>query len=364
MVTWALLFAFHELRRQWKLGLTLAAVFGVSVGAYLTLLGYEKSMKDTFTPIKTAYLVIQEPVAFGEISGSLLPLVTADRLYSLGITQLIPEIHAITGTSVKDYRLIHGVDLKYYQAVFPFELLAGRALQEGDSERTAMIGWRLSEKLDINVGEVVKLRGRSFTVIGIFKTGSFSDHEAWIPLNSAQKLLGYGEQVSIYLTPDDGLLHPGMILDNTLEVVLQGNGVNKALGQYLPILSLMDTVIQALGAAAAFILTHVLLRLAWLRRHDLAVLRTIGFSTTSLGLYLLTQSCVVLIVGITIGFGVAYSMPLFAHIDMAGVTVYPAFTLESLVRSFAWLTAITLIGTLTPTWWLNRVNLSSLLRAE
>lgn len=364
MLHWTILLAFQELRRQWKLGLALAAVFGVAAGTYLTLLGYDQSMKDTFNPIKTTYLVIQEPVAFGEISGSLLPMDTAGRLHSLGVTQLIPEIHAITGTSVKDFRLVHGVDLDYYQEIYPFDLLAGRALRQGDPERTAMIGWRLAAKLNIDVGEPVMLRGRAFNVVGIFKTGSFSDHEAWIPLNSAQKLLGYGEKISIFLTPDDGLLQPGMILGNMLEVVQQGNGVSKALEQYLPILSLMGTVTQSLGAAAAFILTHVLLRLAWLRRHDLAVLRTVGFPSTSLGLYLLTQSLVVLVAGISIGFGVAFAMPWLATIDVAGVAIRPEFTVEALFKSLAWLSAITLAGTLTPAWWLSRTNLSGLLRAE
>jgi len=52
-----------------------------------------------------------------------------------------------------------------------------------------MIGTSLADRLKTGIGEVIKLRGREFTVIGIFKTGSYEDSQAWISLQDAQKLL-------------------------------------------------------------------------------------------------------------------------------------------------------------------------------
>ena len=109
------------------------------------------------------------------------------------------EIHTIVGTSLENAVLLKGVDLDHYAELDSFVVLAGRELRPGDSPRQAMIGSRLAERLGAGPGDTIRLRGRPFEVIGVFETGSYTENEAWVPLAGAQELLGWGQDVSLYV---------------------------------------------------------------------------------------------------------------------------------------------------------------------
>jgi ABC-type lipoprotein release transport system permease subunit len=349
---------------QWKLILVLALVFGVAAAGYLTLVGLQEALEEIFTPTASGWLVVQEPGSFGEVYGSVLSADSAGALKLLGASRVIPVMHAITGTSRKDTRLVQGVKLEAYAETNPFRLLEGRALQPGDAPRTAMLGWRLAQRLSLESGDLILLRGRSFEVVGVFRTGSFADNEAWIPLESAQALLGLGDQVSVYLVPDDGTFEPGTILPGGLEVVRQGYSIEGGKEQYQPMLDMFRTITMALGVAAALTLTHVMLRLAWMRRRELAVLRTVGFPAVTLVAFLVTQALCILALGLVFGFGCAALLPRLASIDLVGVTVTPVYSVQGLAESLAWMFSLAVLGSVLPSWWLSRYNLASLLRYE
>ena len=361
---WAVNFGLRSLVSQWKLVLVLSLVFGVAAAGYLTLVALQEGLDEIFTPAANGWLVVQEPGLYGEVDGSVLSAESALTLQRLGASRVIPAVHVITGTNRQDMRLVHGVTLEAYTETNPFRLLEGRALQPGDTARTAMLGWRLAQKLSLNPGEAILLRGRSFEVVGVFRTGSFADNEAWIPLESAQALLGLGDQVSVYLVPDDGTFAPGSILPEGLEVLRQGYGIESGKGQYQPMLDMFRAITMALGVAAALTLTHVMLRLAWMRRRELAILRTVGFPEVTLGAFLLTQALCILALGLVLGFGCAALLPRLASIDISGVSVTPVFSLQGLAESLAWMFSLAVLGSVLPTWWLSRYNLASLLRYE
>ncbi len=132
-----------------------------------------------------------------------------EELISLGYSRVIPAVHSFTATAGRDFQFVYGVDLEQYQDVERFQLLEGRVLQVGDPERSVMLGFLLAENIKAKPGDMISLRGRDFQVVGIFKTGTFTDNDAWISLPAAQTLLGWGEDVSYYLVPDGGVLKAG-----------------------------------------------------------------------------------------------------------------------------------------------------------
>jgi len=366
---WAIHFGIRSMLTQRKLVLVLALVFGVAAAAYLTLVGLQQALNEIFSANQTEWLVVQEPGSFGEFYGSVLPGEVEEQLKALGVSQVIPVIHAITGTSRKDTRLVQGVVLSAYTQTNTFQMLEGRALQEGDGLRLAMVGWRLAEKAAVEVGGTLALRGRDFEVVGVFRSGTFADNEAWISLESAQQLLGFGESVSIFLAPDEGVVQAGEILAGEgerppLEVVRQGYSVAGGKQQYQPLLDLFRAVTMALGVGAALTLTHVLLRLAWMRRRELAVLRTVGFPTLTLEAFLLTQALCILALGLIFGFACAALLPLVAKIDMIGVSVAPTYSAAGLLETLGWMLSLVVLGSALPAWWLSRYNLAALLRNE
>ena len=137
---------------------------------------------------------------------------------------------------------------------------------------------------------VISLRGRDFSIIGIFQNGTYMDNQAWISLADAQTLLGWGEDVSVFIIPDEGILHEGQSLPGGLAVSRKGRDLRLIAAQYRPILDIWQWVSLALGAATALTLTSLLSRLAWLRRREMAILRTLGFPVRSMVVYLLVQA--------------------------------------------------------------------------
>ena len=55
--------------------------------------------------------------------------------------------------------------------------------------------------------------------MGTFQTGMYVDNEAWVALEDAQTLLGYGKDVSIFIIPDEGILSSGDTLPGGVSIV-------------------------------------------------------------------------------------------------------------------------------------------------
>lgn len=347
--------------RRWNT-LALTAVFGLAVTIYLALSSYRLGVLRDHPLAQQDFLVVQESQSFGEFYGSRLPPKVAGRLEAQGVTDWVPEIHTIVGTSPRDVVLLRGVSLPHYRELDAFELVAGRPLTLGDPPRAAMIGGRLAEMRGVSVGGFITLRGRRFQVVGIFETGSYTENEAWVPLAGAQALLGWGEDVSVYVVPDDGRLQAGQELGPGVSIGRRGELWSDLADQWLPMLDLVGAVTTALGLAAAGSLAVVLWRVAWDRSWQAGVLRAIGFSRRTLVGYFGLQGAAVGAGGGLVGTIGALALTRLVRVNVVGFTADPGLPLSLLLGGFAWLAALTAAGVLLPALWLSSQSLTALLR--
>ncbi len=347
-----------------RLVLIMALSIAIATGMLIILGVYRAGLGDKFTELSSNLLVVHEDQSLGEFYGSRLSNQVGEILSNLGIRRIIPEIYTVTGTSAQNAIMLRGIDLDQYTRLEPFSILKGRSLQPGDAPRQAMIGWRLAAGRKIVVGEVISLRGLDYSVVGIFKNGTYMDNQAWISLADAQALLGWGQDVSVYIIPQEGILKendtpaPGVI------VTPKGESLRYSVAQIQPFFDLMGIEVFVMAVSAGLILTNILWRLAWLRRREMAILRTTGFPTFSMVGYLLAQ-----VAGITL-LGILLSI-LFALLFTTGVKLFiPSFTivprLDSLevLPGLGWIVLMMLAGSLAPAWWLSRLNLAQLLHSE
>ncbi len=272
-------FSLQDMLRHYKPWLAMSALVAATHLIFLGLGGYRNALHQEFDSLPYNDLVVQESNTTGEFFGSHLSPQVGDNLAALGISPVIPEIHDYTGTSISSIIILRGIDLGQYQRVNSFKVLSGKALRPGDPPRTAMIGWRLAERLGLQAGQVISLRGRSFQVMGTFQTGTYVDNEAWIALAEAQALLGYGSDVSIYIIPADGTLKAGDILPGNISIVARGQGPKITSDQFKPLFNVMEQIYNALGVASLLTLATVLFRMAWIHRRELAILRSVGFQS-------------------------------------------------------------------------------------
>jgi ABC-type antimicrobial peptide transport system permease subunit len=126
----------------------------------------------------------------------------------------------------------------------------------------------------------------------------------------------------------------------------------------------MNVVALTMGAATILALANIFWRLAWLRRHELAILRTVGFPTGSLVGYLLAQAGGVTIAGILMSGCATLLFTSSMQLAISGFTITPRLDLSAALASLGWVGIIVLAGSLLPAWWLSHLNLAQLLRSE
>ena len=359
-----LIFGWRDLRHQWRLTLTLSLVIAVSVTGYLTLVGYHRGTTRQFDQAAPDYLIVQESHTVGEHFGSRISSQVGDDLVALGVSLVVPEIHTVVGTSIKDATLLRGVDLDAYLQVDHLDIHAGQALGPGDARRSAMLGSRLANKLGMGVGDNVLLRGRQFEIMGIFQLGTYADNEVWVPIEGAQDLLGWDEEVSTFVIPDEGVLHPGDQLPGGLSVDRRGEAIRISSTRSIPVFDFFGVIIQVFGIATAFALTNVLLRLAWIRRREMAILRCVGFGDIALVGSLFVQAATVTFFGVSLGVLGIFLLASTVQSDILGISIQPEYDSLSVLISLVWVVLIILGGTLLPAWWLSRLNLAQLLRSD
>ena len=227
-----------------------------------------------------------------------------------------------------------------------------------------MLGVRLADSRRLKPGDAFSLRGHKFTVVGIFQNGTYMDNQAWISLADAQSLLGWGQDVSAFIIPDDGILHEGEILPGGLAVSRKGEGVRYFAAQYRLPIALLQDVALALAVSAALTLTSILWRLAWARRREMAILRTTGFPSLSVVGYLLAQAGGITLLGVLLGGFFALFFLVVVRLSIAGFTLVPRLEASTLLPSLVWIVLMMLAGSLLPAWWLGHLNLAQMLRSE
>jgi ABC-type lipoprotein release transport system permease subunit len=245
-----------------------------------------------------------------------------------------------------------------------YKMVAGRPLLPGDPPRLAMIGSRLAEGRSLMPGDFISIRGRDFQVTGIFDVATYVANEAWISLEEAQALLGWGTDVSVFVIPDGETYREGDTLPGGITIVRKGESGATLLAEWKPLFRLLNLVIGALGVAAAVALASILWRLAWLQKHELAILRSIGFGKRSLAAYLFAQGGVITLLGFLLGGLGAWGLGEWMEIATAGISIQAVFDDQVILISLVFAACMAVTGTAVPAWWLNRLNLAVLLRSE
>jgi putative ABC transport system permease protein len=354
----------RDLLSHRRLVLVMVLSIAIATSMLAILEAYRAGLAAEFNEPMPNLLLVHESQNAGEFYGSRISNQVGERLSEMGISMVIPEIHAVTGTAVADATLLRGIDLEQYKRLETFSMVSGRSLHPGDSPRLAMLGVRLAESRHLKVGGVISLRGRDFKIMGIFQNGTYMDNQTWISLADAQALLGWGQDISVYIIPDEGILHQGDSLPGGLSVSRKGTSVRFMAAQYRLPLALLRDVALALGISAALTLTNILWRLAWARRREMAILRTTGFPTISLMGYLLAQAGGITLLGVSLGSLFALVFFLTVRLTVSGFTIVPRLEAPILLPSLGWIGIIMLAGSLLPAWWLSHLNLAQLLHSE
>ncbi len=355
--------ALADLRLRTNLIVGAALLVSVPIAGFLLLHGFVRGIDIDFASQASSDLIVQEANSVGEIAGSRMPAAVEADLLDRGVTFAIPEIHAVAGSSAENAVLLRGVDTVRYRSIVTYDIVAGRGLRPGDPADFVMLGVDLAGARHAEAGEPVLLRGRRYHVVGVFEIGTYTDNEAWLSLAGARDLLGWGDEVSVFVVPDDGVLTEGEVLPGPLSVARRGDVVELA-DEWDPIMSLSSYATVALAVAAAVVLAAVLWRLAWLRRRDLAIIRSIGMGRRVPIGYLVIHGGIVAAGGLAAGIVGAIVLGRFIQVEAFGIVSRAVFDGTGIVRGAALTIAILVLAATAATVRMLRARPAELLRSE
>lgn len=260
------------------------------------------------------------------------------------------------------------------------ETVAGRGL-EGVDDPGIVIGRKLAEKLDTEVGKRVVLMSqdpqneiadRGFRIVGLFeaKLASYEEVLVFAGKSTVQKMLLIGDQVSEVAVMGDGYRN----IDSIYEKVnaLTGNGAEvlpwQELDTYLgSMLKVMDGFVLVwmivIFLALSFGLVNTLIMAIFERVREIGLMLALGMRPSSILGQIIVEATLLLMLGLVIGNTLAWAsvVPLRDGIDISIVAegmemfgaasiLYPELEWRDVVTANVVVLTLGFLASLAPAW--------------
>ena len=293
----------------------------------------------------------------------------------------LPEVRAVNGIVVGNvtapgapYFFVFGYDPKGF-GIQRFKLVEGQTLGAGRNttltRREILLGKQASEALKLKVGEILRLPGGAFRIVGIYATGSgFEDAASVVSLADAQALMQKHRQVGavqIKLKDPRQLdsvraklekLYPKLTISGSSQAANDQQMVTYMQGFAWGI-ALLAVIIGGIG------MMNTVMMSAFERTREIGTLRALGWSRQRVTVMVLGESVLLGVIGGALGcaLGAALIAPMSQSAALAAF-MQGRVTLPLLAQGMV--TAIVLggVGGLYPAWWASKLLPVEALRYE
>ncbi len=284
----------------------------------------------------------------------------------------LPEVRAVNGIVVGNvtapgapYFFIFGYDLKGF-GIQRFKLVEGQALgasrQATGNQREILLGKQAAEALKLSLGNILRLPGGSFRVVGIYATGSgFEDAASVVSLADSQQLLQKHRQVgAVQIKLKDPRqidpvraklerLYPKLTVSQSSQAANQQQMVTYMQGFAWGI-ALLAVIIGGIG------MMNTVMMSAFERTREIGTLRALGWGRQRVIVMVLGESVSLGVIGGALGcaLGAALIAPMSQSAALAAF-MQGRVTLPLLAQGMV--TAIVLggVGGLYPAWWASKL---------
>jgi putative ABC transport system permease protein len=192
-------------------------------------------------------------------------------------------------------------------------LTDGRQLKTGDTT-SAVLGNNVAAKNKLQVGSTFQAYGETFTVVGIFESGTkFNDDAVYVPLATLQRLTEAGSEIASAVAIVDSVDNVEAAVAN-IRKILGEDKVDVTANEQNALVAVesLRTVekVSLIGFAIALIAAAVIILLTMLmivreRRREIGVLKAIGASNRSIVTQFVVEAVVLVMIGAALGMGIA-----------------------------------------------------------
>jgi putative ABC transport system permease protein len=218
-----------------------------------------------------------------------------------------------TGTSNSASNItLRGVDPQAFALRPQLKIVEGRSFTPGLRELIVGRGV-LRQFSGAQLGQVVRMRGSNWTVVGVFASDDANESEIWADINVARTTFGRAGSSSVHLAFDGPQAYDQIkaSLSNdprlTVDVAHEQdylNGQTKQFRQTIGTLAGVVTMIMALGAVFAAL--NSMYAAVATRSKEIATLRAIGFGGLPVLVSVMIEALLLAVVGGVLGAVIAY----------------------------------------------------------
>ncbi|KAA2283948.1 ABC transporter permease [Arenimonas fontis] len=237
-----------------------------------------------------------EPLAAGEL---------------IVIAELFKKGETVNGANVT----LRGVEAASFALRPQLRIVEGRRFKEG--LREIIVGAGVARQFEgVALGQVLRMRGSDWTVVGVFEAGDANDSEMWADLGAAQSAFGRGNSVSavrVGLESPEAIetLRTALAADPRLstEVLQERAYYNSQTQQFramVTVLAGVVTLIMALGAIFAAL--NTMYAAVATRTREIATLRAIGFGGFPVLVSVMVEAVVLALIGGLLGAFLAWAL--------------------------------------------------------
>jgi len=192
-------------------------------------------------------------------------------------------------------------------------LAEGELLEESDNDY-AMVGWTLSEKFNLEIGDTVTVEERDFLIKGIYEElgDPGLDSGIIIPIDIAQELFETDTYSIVIVYPED--IDEVEDLANNIEDSVEGVSAfttaefAKQIGQIIDQISIFTIGIAGISAIVGGLgVMNTMIMSVMERRREIGVLKAIGATNRYVLTLILIESALISFIGGLIGLGVGFA---------------------------------------------------------
>ena len=219
-----------------------------------------------------------------------------------------------------------------------------------------MLGWRASETLQKNVGDLLTIDSTTYQVAGIFNTGQvYADSGAMLPLSTLQSSENKPGDVTLVVVqaaqgfPIDPLrknIERAMPEVATVRTESEFGNVDRN----LVLISAADrgATIMALLIGGVIVLNTMLLSF-FERTREFGVLRALGWSRRRLFSLVVGEAALISVIGAAVGVGLSFlATAILQHLASLRGILHPAYSPGIFARALVIAAGVALIGALYP----------------
>jgi len=352
-------------RRKGRTILTLVGI-AIGVAAIVALGAVAQGLRAGFSSMtqgSQADLVLSQTEALTVLMSSIEESV-ADKMRAWPEVAELDSV--LFGNAILDessYLFLFGHDPEGF-SIAHYRIVEGQALADarGVRGKPIILGRQAAQNMEKQVGDILRLTGGAFRVVGIYETGNaFEDAGAILPLEEAQTLMLQPHRVSmVYIKLRDPV--DADRLETRVERHFPDLGLSTTSGfaDQEMMMEILEGMAMGVAGLAVIIggigMTNTLFMSVFERTREIGLLRALGWRRWRVLGLVLGESVTLALLGGLVGIGLG-TAAVFAigrsgsWLSMLGTHLSP----ELFTRAIATVVMLGLVGGAYPAWWAGRL---------